>query len=62
MSQAVGKDQKTLGKGFTECNTWQTAHDIYSVGKRLFAECFFIGHSAKTLPRTETDVRRKKVT
>ena len=28
--QALDKDQKTLGKGFVECNTRQTAHDIYS--------------------------------
>ena len=35
-----GKPQKTLGKGFTECNTRQTAHVIYSVNKQLFAECF----------------------
>jgi len=38
--QTLGKDQKALGKGFAECNTRQTAHDIYSVGKQLFAECF----------------------
>ena len=38
--QALGKDQQTLGKRFAECNTRQTAHGIYSVGKRLFAECF----------------------
>ena len=38
--QALGKDQKTLGKGFTECNTRQTGHGIYRVGKQLFAESF----------------------
>ena len=36
----LAKNKKTLGKSFAECNTRQTAHDIYSVGKRLFAECF----------------------
>ena len=35
--------QKILGNGFVECNTRQTAHDIYSAGKRLFAECFLSG-------------------
>ena len=44
MPQALGKDKKTLGKGFTECyaecNTRQTAHGIYSVGKQIFGECF----------------------
>ena len=45
--QALDKDQKTLGKGFAECNTRQTAHCIYSVGKQLFAECL--------------DTRQKKV-
>ena len=33
-----------LAKGlFAECNTWQTTHDIYSAGKRLFTECFLSG-------------------
>ena len=27
---------------FAECNTRQTAHGIYSVGKQLFAECFLL--------------------
>jgi len=27
--KALGKAQKTLGKGFAECNTRQTAHNIY---------------------------------
>ena len=40
MPQALGKDQKTLSKGFAEYNTQQTVHVIYSVGKQLFAECF----------------------
>ena len=31
---------KPLSKGFAKCNTRQTAHNIYSVGKQLFAECF----------------------
>ena len=35
--QALGKDKNTLGKRFVECNTRQIAHDIYSVGERLFA-------------------------
>ena len=43
MPQALDKDKKTLGKGFAEYNTRQTAHDIYSAGKRLFAECFLSG-------------------
>ena len=55
--QALGKDQQTLGKRFAECNTRQTAHGIYSVGR-----AFSIGHSTNTLPRAETDARRKKVT
>ena len=38
--QALGKAHKTLGKGFAECNTRQTAHGKYSAGKRLFVECF----------------------
>ena len=38
--QEFGKAHKILGKGFAECNTRQTAHDIYSIGKQLFAECF----------------------
>jgi len=59
--QALGKAQKTLGKGFAECNTRQTAHDIYSAGKRLFAECFLSGTRQKTLPRTEIEAQRKKV-
>jgi len=59
--QAVGKDQKTLGKSFTECNTRQTAHGIYRVGKQLFAECFFIAHSANGLPSVKFDTRQKKV-
>ena len=41
--QALDKAQKTLDKGFAEYNTRQTAHDIYSAGKRLFAECFLSG-------------------
>ena len=41
--QALDKAQKTLGKGFVECNTRQTAHDIYSADKRLFAEYFLSG-------------------
>ena len=35
--------QKTLGKGFAECNTRQTTYGIYSADKRLFAECFLSG-------------------
>jgi len=51
MPQALNKDKKkTFGKVFAECNTRQTAHDIYSVGKQLFAECF--------LSRTRQMVRR----
>ena len=61
MPQALGKDQKTLGKGFAEYNTRQTAHNIYSVGKQLFAECFFIAHSANGLPSVKFDNRQKKV-
>jgi len=48
--QALGKDQKTLGKRFAERNTRQTAHDIYSVGNRLFAECF-LSDTRQTLCR-----------
>ena len=51
---------QALGKGFAECNTRQTAHGIYSVGKQLFAECFFIAHSANDLPSVKFDTRQKK--
>ena len=37
---AKTKKHSAIGKGFAECNTRQTAHGIYSVGKQLFAECF----------------------
>jgi len=37
------KTKKIIGKRFAECNTRQTAHDIYSADKRLFAECFLLG-------------------
>jgi len=49
--QTLGKDQKTLGKGFAECNTRQTAHGIilsansylpsvfYRALGKWFAEC-----------------------
>ena len=59
MPQALGKDQKTLGKGFAECNTRQTTHVIYSIGKQLFAECFFIVHSVNGLPIVKFDTRQK---
>ena len=61
MPQALGKDKKTFGKGFAECNTRQKAHDIYSVGKQLFAEYFLIAHSANGLPSVKFDTRQKKV-
>ena len=51
--QALGKDQKTLDKGFAKCNTRQIAHYVYSVGKCLFAKCFLSG----ILPSTEIDAR-----
>ena len=57
---ALGKAQKTLGKGFAECNTQQRAHDSYSTGKQRLCRVFSVGHSAKTLPRAENDTRRKK--
>ena len=51
---------QALGKGFAEYNTQQTVHDIYSAGKQLFAECFFIAHSANSLPSVKFDTRQKK--
>ena len=60
MPTAHGEPQKTLGKGFAVCYTRQTALGVHSVAKRFFAECFFIGHSTKTLPSAKTDTRQKK--
>ena len=52
--------ETVIGKGFIEYNTRQTAHDIYSVGKQLFDECFFIAHLANGLPSVKFDTRQKK--
>jgi len=38
---AHGEAQKTLGKAFAECYTWQMALGIHRVGKRFFADCFY---------------------
>jgi len=58
--QALGKAQKTLVKDFAECNTRQTAHDIYSVGKRLFAECFISGTGQRLCRELKPTLGKKK--
>jgi len=40
---ALGKAQKTPGKGFVECNTWQRVQDKQLVSKELFAKCLLSG-------------------
>jgi len=41
------KNKKHSAKALPSVTLSQTVHGNYSVGKQLFAECFFIAHSAK---------------
>jgi len=43
MSEALGKDQITLGKAFAECGIWQRTHGKKLIGKALFVECLLSG-------------------
>jgi hypothetical protein len=45
VSKTFGKVYFTLGKAFVKCNIRKK-----TLGKKFFAEYFFFGHSAKTLP------------
>jgi len=58
--QALGKAQKTLSKGFAKRNTRQTAHGIYSAGKRLFAECFLSGNRQRLCRELKPTLGEKK--
>jgi hypothetical protein len=59
VSKTLGKGYFTLGKGFAECNTRQRTLGKDFIGKEFFAECFFFGHSAKTLPSVKKHSTKK---
>ena len=62
MKQWLCRVPQALGKGFAECNTRQTAHGIYSAGKRLFAECFLLGTRQILCRELKPTLGGKKVT
>ena len=68
---ALGKAQNTLGKGFAECRTRQSALGKELIGKEAFAECFLSGtrrslcrvpekHSAKIYTRQNENAKKPK--
>jgi hypothetical protein len=61
VSQTLGKDYFTLGKGFAECKTRQrTLGELY-IGNSLFAE-YFLSGTRQRFCRVPFDTRQRKVT
>jgi hypothetical protein len=57
--EALGKADKTLGKGFAECRTRQRRLGKQCIGKAFFAEYFFSGTRQRGLPSAREHSAKK---
>jgi hypothetical protein len=57
--EALSEAFKTLGKGFTECDTGQRKLGKQCIGKAFFAEYFFSGTRQRVLPSAREHSAKK---